>query len=102
MVSSETRKSLFYRESLVVSDVVAGGRFPVTCGDAVSIPSQLHWILIPYLLWQPSACEDGKVVCLATALKWKYPFMLDPILAKIFGTKNEREIKAMRPMIAAI
>src|SRR5579863_201812 len=28
--------------------------------------------------------------------------MLDPILAKIFGTKNEREIKAMRPMIAAI
>lgn len=28
--------------------------------------------------------------------------MLDPILAKIFGTKNEREIKAMRPTIAAI
>jgi preprotein translocase subunit SecA len=28
--------------------------------------------------------------------------MLDPILAKIFGTKNEREIKAMRPLIAAI
>jgi preprotein translocase subunit SecA len=28
--------------------------------------------------------------------------MLDAILAKIFGTKNEREIKAMRPMIAAI
>ncbi len=28
--------------------------------------------------------------------------MLDPILAKIFGTKVEREIKAMRPLIAAI
>ncbi|HSO92949.1 MAG TPA: preprotein translocase subunit SecA, partial [Candidatus Dormibacteraeota bacterium] len=28
--------------------------------------------------------------------------MIDVILAKIFGTKNEREIKAMRPMIAAI
>ncbi len=28
--------------------------------------------------------------------------MLDPILAKIFGTKNEREIKKMRPLIAAI
>ncbi len=28
--------------------------------------------------------------------------MLDPILAKIFGTKNEREIKRMRPLIAAI
>ncbi|HYL72852.1 MAG TPA: preprotein translocase subunit SecA [Bryobacteraceae bacterium] len=28
--------------------------------------------------------------------------MLDPILAKIFGTKNEREIKQMRPIIAAI
>src|ERR1700736_3778273 len=28
--------------------------------------------------------------------------MIDPILAKIFGTKNEREIKALRPMIAAI
>src|SRR5215469_10421761 len=28
--------------------------------------------------------------------------MLDPILAKIFGTKNEREIKRMRPMLAAI
>ncbi|HZT30186.1 MAG TPA: preprotein translocase subunit SecA [Bryobacteraceae bacterium] len=27
---------------------------------------------------------------------------LDAILAKIFGTKNEREIKAMRPIIAAI
>ena len=27
---------------------------------------------------------------------------LDAILAKIFGTKNEREIKAMRPLIAAI
>src|SRR6202165_5883395 len=28
--------------------------------------------------------------------------MLDPILAKIFGTKNEREIKTLRPLIAAI
>jgi preprotein translocase subunit SecA len=28
--------------------------------------------------------------------------MLDPILAKIFGTKNEREIKTLRPTIAAI
>jgi preprotein translocase subunit SecA len=28
--------------------------------------------------------------------------MLDTILAKVFGTKNEREIKSMRPMIAAI
>src|SRR5437879_6106833 len=28
--------------------------------------------------------------------------MLDTILAKVFGTKNEREIKAMRPIIAAI
>ena len=28
--------------------------------------------------------------------------MIDPILAKIFGTKNEREIKALQPMIAAI
>ena len=28
--------------------------------------------------------------------------MLDAILAKIFGTRNEREIKRMRPMIAAI
>ena len=28
--------------------------------------------------------------------------MLDPILAKIFGTRTEREIKAMRPLIAAI
>jgi preprotein translocase subunit SecA len=28
--------------------------------------------------------------------------MLDPILAKIFGTKNERDIKTMRPIIAAI
>src|SRR5438105_6333026 len=28
--------------------------------------------------------------------------MLDPILAKIFGTKNEREIKTLRPIIAAI
>ena len=28
--------------------------------------------------------------------------MLDPILAKIFGTKNEREVKRMRPMVAAI
>ncbi|MCL4402124.1 MAG: preprotein translocase subunit SecA [Acidobacteria bacterium] len=28
--------------------------------------------------------------------------MIDAILAKVFGTKNEREIKAMQPMIAAI
>ena len=28
--------------------------------------------------------------------------MLDPILAKIFGTKNERDIKKLRPIIAAI
>src|SRR5919197_5844219 len=28
--------------------------------------------------------------------------MIDAILAKIFGTKNEREIKAMQPVIAAI
>src|SRR5665213_1067807 len=28
--------------------------------------------------------------------------MIDATLAKIFGTKNEREIKAMRPVIAAI
>ncbi len=28
--------------------------------------------------------------------------MVDALLAKIFGTKNEREIKAMRPTIAAI
>jgi preprotein translocase subunit SecA len=28
--------------------------------------------------------------------------MIDPILAKIFGTKNEREIKALQPTIAAI
>src|SRR5260370_1318716 len=28
--------------------------------------------------------------------------MLDAVLAKIFGTRNEREIKRMRPMIAAI
>jgi preprotein translocase subunit SecA len=28
--------------------------------------------------------------------------MFDAILAKIFGTKNERELKAMRPLIAAI
>src|SRR5579871_2345931 len=28
--------------------------------------------------------------------------MLDPILAKIFGTRNEREVKRMRPMVAAI
>jgi preprotein translocase subunit SecA len=28
--------------------------------------------------------------------------MVDAVLAKIFGTKNEREIKAMRPVIAAI
>src|SRR4051812_29635048 len=28
--------------------------------------------------------------------------MVDAILAKIFGTKNEREVKALRPLIAAI
>src|SRR5579871_1702100 len=28
--------------------------------------------------------------------------MIDAVLAKIFGTKNEREVKAMRPMVAAI
>src|SRR3981189_2662776 len=28
--------------------------------------------------------------------------MLDSTLAKIFGTKHEREVKAMRPLIAAI
>src|SRR5689334_16306613 len=28
--------------------------------------------------------------------------MIDAALAKIFGTKHEREVKAMRPMIAAI
>ena len=28
--------------------------------------------------------------------------MIDAILAKVFGTKNEREIKAMQPIIAAI
>src|SRR6202047_1886698 len=28
--------------------------------------------------------------------------MIDTILAKIFGTKHEREVKAMRPLIAAI
>src|SRR6185437_7959080 len=28
--------------------------------------------------------------------------MLDQMLAKVFGTKHEREIKAMRPLIAAI
>jgi len=28
--------------------------------------------------------------------------MIDAILAKIFGTKNERETKALRPTIAAI
>jgi len=28
--------------------------------------------------------------------------MIDPILAKIFGTRNEREIKAIRPVVAAI
>ncbi|MGH9675033.1 MAG: DEAD/DEAH box helicase, partial [Bryobacteraceae bacterium] len=28
--------------------------------------------------------------------------MLDPILAKIFGTKNERELKKLRPLVAAI
>jgi len=28
--------------------------------------------------------------------------MIDAILAKVFGTKNKREIKAMQPLIAAI
>src|SRR6516225_7047137 len=28
--------------------------------------------------------------------------MIDAVLAKVFGTKNEREIKGMRPLIAAI
>ncbi len=28
--------------------------------------------------------------------------MLDPILAKIFGTKNERELKGIRPLVGAI
>src|SRR4051812_27837466 len=28
--------------------------------------------------------------------------MIDGILAKVFGTKNDREVKAMRPLIAAI
>src|SRR5882757_11055140 len=28
--------------------------------------------------------------------------MVDALLAKVFGTRNEREIKAMRPTIAAI
>src|SRR5215471_18217246 len=28
--------------------------------------------------------------------------MIDAVLAKVFGTKNERDIKAMRPTIAAI
>src|SRR5712692_5898728 len=28
--------------------------------------------------------------------------MLDTLLAKIFGTKHEREVKAIRPLIAAI
>src|SRR5260370_9819394 len=28
--------------------------------------------------------------------------MIDHVLAKIFGTKHEREVKAMRPIVAAI
>src|SRR5579872_3792412 len=28
--------------------------------------------------------------------------MLDDVLAKVFGTKHEREVKALRPMIGAI
>src|SRR5882724_3516528 len=28
--------------------------------------------------------------------------MIDAVLAKIFGTKHEREVKAIRPLIAAI
>ena len=27
---------------------------------------------------------------------------IDAMLAKVFGTKHEREVKAMRPLIAAI
>jgi preprotein translocase subunit SecA len=30
------------------------------------------------------------------------PSMVDAVLAKIFGTRNEREVKAMRPVIAAM
>src|SRR2546427_11415384 len=29
-------------------------------------------------------------------------FMIDAILAKVFGTKNEREVKAMLPVVAEI
>ena len=28
--------------------------------------------------------------------------MIDAVLAKVFGTKNEREVKAMLPIVAAI
>ena len=28
--------------------------------------------------------------------------MIDAIFAKIFGTRNERQVKAMRPLVAAI
>ncbi len=42
-------------------------------------------------------CTDPKRVKLVFT-----PLMVDAILAKVFGTKNEREIKAMRPVIAAI
>ena len=28
--------------------------------------------------------------------------MFDPILAKIFGTKNERQVKEIRPIVEAI
>ena len=28
--------------------------------------------------------------------------MIDVVLAKIFGTKDERELKALRPVVAAI
>ena len=28
--------------------------------------------------------------------------MIDTLLAKIFGTKHEREIKSIKPMVAAI
>src|SRR5262245_36184639 len=28
--------------------------------------------------------------------------MIDAVLAKVFGTKNEREVRTMQPMVAAI
>ncbi len=38
----------------------------------------------------------------AVKLKVKSLYMIDTLLAKVFGTKNEREVKAMRPNVAAI